>query len=168
MRRWIAILALALLTMGCSEARDRPPASAGQQTATEAPSPTPAALSLAQAKTRYLEIVTPYNTALEELEKAINAGKPWTTVRTLAGKVATANAEHAQALRATVWPDEVRAPMAALLAETDAAQRYWQLAAQAKTAQELNSAIRSAAQHSGSKQATEVRSKLGLPPYREP
>jgi hypothetical protein len=122
---------------------------------------------VAQAKTRYLEIVTPYNTALEELENAFNAGKPWTTVRTLAGKVATASAEHARALRATVWPDEVRQPMAALLAETDAAQRYWLLAAQAKTAQELTSAIRSAAKHSGSKQAAEIRSKLGLPPYRE-
>jgi hypothetical protein len=124
-------------------------------------------LTVAQAKARYLAIVKPYNTALEALETAANSGKSWTTVRSLAGKVATANAAHAKALRATVWPEAVRQPMAALLVETDAAQRYWLRAAHAKTADELGSAIRSAAKHSGSKPATEVRSKLGLPPYRE-
>jgi hypothetical protein len=168
-RRWIAVLALTLLAAGCREAPDRSATTAAEaRTAAPTAKPTPAALTLPQAKARYLEIVTPYNTALEKLETAANGGKSWTTVRTLAGKVATANAEHAQALRATAWPDEVRKPMAALLAETDTAQGYWQRAARAKNAEELMSAIRSAAKHSGSKPATEIRSKLGLPAYREP
>lgn len=165
-RTFAAFVALPLLATGCGERQETPPAPAIKETAASTPS-APAALTLAQAKDRYLAIVTPYNTALEELETAANAGKPWTTVRTLAGKVATANAEHAAALRATAWPDEVREPMAALLAETDAAQREWQRAAQAETVEELGAAIRSATAHSGTKPATEIRSKLGLPPYRE-
>jgi hypothetical protein len=165
-RTFAALVALSLLATGCGESPDTQPAPASQA-ATAAPPSAPAALTLAQAKDRYLKIVTPYNTALEDLETAANAGKSWTTVRVLAGKVATANAQHAAALRATTWPAEVREPMAELLAETDAAQREWQRAAQAKTVEELGAAIRSAAAHSGTKPATEIRGKLGLPPYRE-
>lgn len=167
-RRSVAVLALILLVSGCGATQQHPPAPpAGQQTASPAPSPTPSELSLAQAKARYLEIVAPYNTALEKLESAANAGRSWTVVRTLAGKVAEANAAHARQLRATPWPAELHAPMAALLVETDAAQRYWQRAAQAKSAEELGRAIRAAAGHSGKTPATQIRAKLGLPPYSE-
>jgi hypothetical protein len=124
-------------------------------------------LTVAEAGRRYLEIVAPYNKALEELETAANSGKAWTTVRALAVKVAETNKSHGLALRTTAWPEEVRAPMAALLAEMDVAQRYWDTAARAKNVDELARAIRSAGKHSGAKPAGEVRAKLGLPAYSE-
>lgn len=166
MRRWIAVLALTLLTTGCAGTPEQRPA--GQQTASAASTPTAGELSVAEAGRRYLEIVAPYNIALEELESAAQGGESWTALRTRAAKVAQANEQHAQALRAVTWPAQARGPMAALLAETDAAQPHWLRAAQAKTADEFGAAVRSAVSHSGAKAAGEVRTALGLPPYSEP
>lgn len=169
-RRSIAVLALALalLVAGCGVRQDElTQAGAPGPSVSVAPPPTPSALTVAEAGPRYLQIVAPYNKALEALETAANSGKSWTTVRALAVKVAEANETHARALRATLWPEEVRAPMAALLAETDAAQRYWESAGRAKNVDELARAIRSASRHSGAKPANEVRAKLGLPAYSE-
>lgn len=165
MRRTVAVLTLTLLVAGCGTQEHRLEPAAGQATASAAPSPTPTELTLAQAKARYLEIVAPYNTALKAFVSAAHANEPWRDLRPLAGKVASANAAHALQLRVTPWPAEVRAPMAALLKETDTAQRYWLRAAQAKTADELASAVHAAAAHSGKTPATEIRAKLGLPPY---
>lgn len=168
MRRSITVLALALVVAGCGGTPEDP-AAAGTpaQTASAAPAPTPSALTVAEAGPRYLEIVAPYNKALEEMETAANSGKSWTTVRALAAKVAEANETHARALRATVWPDVVRTSMAALLAETDIAQRYWESAGRAKNVDELARALRAAGRHSGAKPAGEIRAKLGLPAYSE-
>ena len=124
-------------------------------------------MSVADARERYLKIIGPYNAALEKFESAAHAGRSWTDLRTLAGEVVDTNAAQAGALRAVDWPERVREPMAALLEETDAAQRYWSSAARATSADALASAVRSAAAHSGTKQANEVRSGLGLPPYAE-
>jgi len=167
-RRWTTTLALTVLLAGCG-GQSAPSAAptAARPTESTAATTTPATLSLADAKARYLEIVAPYNEALEALETAANGGKSWTAVRTLAGKVAQTNAAHAEALRAIAWPEPVREPMAALLAEADAAQRHWERAASAKGAEELAGAIRDAARRSGAKQAGKVREALGLPPYRE-
>jgi hypothetical protein len=163
MRRWIVVLALTLLIAGCAGTSEN--AAAGQQAQSVAPSP--AALSTAEAGKRYLEIVAPYNAALEELESAAQAGESWAKLRTRAAKVAQTNQEHGQALRAIVWPEPVRAPMAALLAQIDAAQAHWQRAAQAKTADEFATEVRAAAGYSGAQAASEVRAALGLPAYSE-
>jgi hypothetical protein len=74
-----------------------------------------------QAGPRYLEIVTPHNTALQKFQDAAHANKPWRDLRPLAGGVAQANAAQAQALRQTSWPAEVATPMATLLTEIDLA-----------------------------------------------
>lgn len=77
----------------------------------------------AQAAKRYLEVVRPYNPALERLEQPFNAGEPVVTLRALADGVARSNAAHMRKLHATVWPSAVRVPMKELLAESAVAQR---------------------------------------------
>ncbi|MEU1684053.1 hypothetical protein [Micromonospora sp. NPDC005707] len=163
MRRWSAALALVLLLAGCG---------GGSETtvlpAWERPSPSaPAPLTVKEAKGRYLAIVAPYNTALDQLEEALKARRPWRTVRGLARTVATTNAAHAEQLRTTVWPAPAQAPVAALLKENDVALRHWQLAAEAGTAEALMREIRAAAAHDGGTQADKVRRTLGLPIYRD-
>ncbi|MET7965492.1 hypothetical protein [Micromonospora sp. NPDC005305] len=163
MRRWPAALALVLLLAGCG---------GGTETtalpAWERPSPTaPAPLTVKEAKGRYLAVVAPYNTALEELEEALKARRPWRTVRGLASTVATTNAAHAEQLRTTVWPAAAQAPVAALLKENDVALRHWRLAAEAGSAEALMREIRAAAAHDGGAQADKVRRSLGLPVYRD-
>ncbi|MFR9778899.1 hypothetical protein ACL02O_22965 [Micromonospora sp. MS34] len=164
MRRWPAALALVLLLSGCG---------GGTRTtefpAWEPPSPTASApLTIKEAKGRYLSIVAPYNTALEKLQEALRAGKPWRTVRGLTRTVATTNAAHAEQLRSTDWPAEAQAPVAALLKENDVALRHWQAAAEATDAQALMREIRAAAAHDGGTQANRVRTTLGLPVYKKP
>ncbi|MGN9777359.1 hypothetical protein ACTMS0_16570 [Micromonospora sp. H33] len=169
MPRWRAVLALTVLLAGCGGGEPgRPPAAApAWQTAAPTTPAAPTALTPAEAKSRYLEIVTPYNRALEELEDAVNSGKPWRTVRTLAAEVARTNAAHAAELREVVWPAKVRAPLAALLAENDIALRHWRRAGEAADADALMREIRTAAAHSGAEEAGRVRAALGLPAYRE-
>ncbi|MFI7490335.1 hypothetical protein ACIBXA_18340 [Micromonospora echinaurantiaca] len=169
MRRWTAALAMTVVLAGCgggeqTETLNQQPAWQGGASADPA---TPAALTPEEAKRRYLAIVEPYNTALEKLETAANAGKPWRTVRKLAAEVARTNAEHAVALRETTWPAAARTPMAALLAENDVALRHWRRAGEAADAEVLMREIRKAAAHSGAEEAGKVRAALGLPAYRE-
>jgi hypothetical protein len=165
-RRWTAILVLALLLTGCGERYETQTQTQSPVLQSAAPT-TPVALGAAEAKARYLTIVEPYNVALEKLEDAANAGKPWRTVRALAGDVARTNAVHAVELRQTAWPEKVRAPVAALLAENAAALPHWRRAGEATSAEELMREIRSASAHSGAKEAGRVRAALGLPAYRE-
>ncbi|MEH0934042.1 hypothetical protein [Micromonospora psammae] len=169
MRRWTAVLTLIVLLAGCGggeQVDPQAPAPVWQSAAPATPA-TPAALTPAEAKSRYLAIVAPYNTALEELEDAANAGKPWRTVRRLAADVARTNAAHAVELRETLWPAEVRAPMGALLKENDVALRHWRRAGEAADADALMREIRAAAAHSGAREAGKIRTALGLPAYRE-
>ncbi|MEO3744004.1 hypothetical protein [Plantactinospora sp. B5E13] len=164
-------LAVALLVAGCGG--DGTPAgpswvaAAPSATPESGPTSAPVALSLGRARARYLEIVRPYNTALEAFESAAQAGRAWTALRPLAAKVAAANRTHGRALRDTTWPARVREPVTALLRETDAAQREWERAARAETAAELLDAVNAAIRHSGAKQAGAVRSALGLAAYTE-
>lgn len=163
--RWPAALALVLLLAGCGGGTERTSELPAWQTS----APTAAApLTANEAKGRYLAIVAPYNTALEELQEALKAGRPWRTVRTLARTVATTNAAHAEQLRTTVWPAKVQAPVAALLKENDLALRHWKLAGEATSAAALMREIRAAAAHDGGEQATKVRASLGLPAYQKP
>jgi hypothetical protein len=170
MPRLVTVLVLVLLSGGCGGggSADSSTSVASPAPPVTSPTPTkPVALTIAQAGPRYLAIVKPYNTALEKFEDAAHANTPWRSLRPLAGKVAQANATQAKALRETHWPTAVQAPMAALLAETDLAQRDWDRTATAKTADELAQAVRSAARHNGSKPASQIRTLLGLPPYSE-
>ncbi|SCG39315.1 hypothetical protein GA0070613_0630 [Micromonospora inositola] len=163
--RWPAALALVLLLSGCGGGIER----TAQLPAWQTPSPTaPAPLAAKEAKGRYLAIVAPYNTALEELQEAMKAGKPWRTVRTLARAVATTNAAHAEQLRTTAWPAKAQAPVAALLKENDLALPHWKLAGEATGAAALMREIRAAAAHDGGAQANKVRASLGLPVYKKP
>lgn len=163
-RRWPAALTLVLLLAGCGGK-----APATEFPAWELPSPTASApLPLKEAKGRYLSIVAPYNTALDELREALGARKPWRTVRKLAGTVATTSAAHAEQLRGTTWPAKVQEPIGALLKENEVALRHWQSAAEATGAEELMREIRAAAAHDGGAEADRVRASLGLPVYRKP
>jgi hypothetical protein len=58
-------------------------------------------LTVAQAGSRYLQIVTPCNAALRKFQDAAHANKPWRDLLPLADQVAQANAAQAQALRQT-------------------------------------------------------------------
>ncbi|MBQ0895930.1 hypothetical protein KBX37_23010 [Micromonospora sp. U56] len=168
MHRWTTTLALLLVLTGCAgERTERQEQVPAWQSGTTAGPTAPALLGRAEAQQRYLRIVQPYNVALEKLEDATKAGKPWRTVRELAAEVATKNAAHAVGLRETSWPVTARAPMAALLAENDVALEHWRRAGRATGPEELMREIRAAAAHSGSREATAVRSALGLPAYRE-
>ena len=124
-------------------------------------------LTRAAAAKRYLEIVRPYNLALERLEQAFNAGEPVVRLRTLADAVARSNAAHIRRLRATVWPSAVRAPMKELLVESAAAQPYWRQAATAGTRQELARSLVAVARHDGTDPANKIRRALGLDDYDE-
>jgi hypothetical protein len=172
MRGALAAAVVALLAVtGCSGEPGGKPATAPLAAATTMPSVTPttmtAPLSKKQAAERYLAIVKPYNLALERLEQAINQGRPVATVRTLAGKVASANQAHMRDLRATLWPVEVRAPVRELLAESARAQVYWRQAAHASTRSELIQVALKAARHDGSEAASSIRHRLDLGTYDE-
>jgi hypothetical protein len=169
----VAVAALLAVT-GCSGEsggrRAAGPLPAAPTVPSASPTPTPstaAPLSKEQAAKRYLAIVKPYNLALERLEQAINRGQPVAMERTLAGQVAAANQAHMRALRATVWPGEVRAPVRELLAESARAQAYWRQAAQAATRGALIRAVLKAAQHDGSDAARDIRRRLDLAAYDE-
>jgi hypothetical protein len=144
-------------------------ASEATTSATAAPttSTTRKALSRTQAKAHYLEVVKPYNTALERLERSFNSGQGVDELRVLAGRVVKSNTAQIRALKAAVWPAGVRAPIRELIAESEAAQRYWRQAAEAGSRQELAQAAVAAGRHDGSEAAAEIREALGLEAYDE-
>jgi hypothetical protein len=155
---------------GEAGASDSTTAVASESTASTAPPTTaapPKPLSRAQAARRYLAIVKPYNVALERLEQSFNAGKPIAELRVLADRVAKANTAEMRELRATVWPANVRAPIRELVAESEAAQRYWRQAAKAGTRDELLRAVQAAGRHDGSEPAGKIRKTLDLDAYSE-
>lgn len=178
MRRYRAALAATLIAVACVAGCGRPsddpvaggPSAVAQPPASPAPPTTAAAkkpLSARQAKARYLAIVEPYNVALERLEQGFNSGKPIEELRTLADGVARSNATQIRRLRAAVWPSDLRAAFRDLVAESEAAQRYWRQAARAGTRDKLAMAVVAAARHDGSEAAGRIRKALGLPGYDE-
>lgn len=168
-----AVTAVAVAVAGCSsqpEVAPAPAASPEAPVASPVAPPTtakPRALSRAAAAKRYLEIVRPYNVALEGLEDAFNAGQSIVRLRPLAARVAEANAAHMRKLRATVWPSVVRAPMKRLLAESAAAQPYWRQAAEADSREEMARLAVAAGRHDGTDAANQIRRALGLDDYDE-
>jgi len=168
-----AIVAAAGCARQAGEAGVGDPAPAAASEVTVAPtvppttSPPRKPLSKAQAAAHYLKAVKPYNTALERLERSFNAGEGVEQLRVLAGRVAKANTSEVRALRAALWPSEVRAPINELIAESEKAQRYWRQAAEASSRQELAEAVVAAGRHDGSEAAAEIREALELEAYDE-
>jgi hypothetical protein len=171
MRQLLAAVVMVVLVAisGCSSQAEVPAAPAAPAENAVAPPTTakPKALSRAAAAKRYLEIVRPYNLALEGLEQAFNAGESIVRLRPLAERVAGSNAAQMRQLRATAWPSAVRAPMKRLLAESAAAQPYWRQAAEAGSREELARSVVAADRHNGTDVANEIRHALGLDPYDE-
>jgi hypothetical protein len=168
MRRLLAA-AVTVALVGIAGCSSQPEVTSAPAMRPAAPPTTvkPKALSRAAAAKRYLEIVRPYNVALERLEQAFNAGEPIVRLRPLADGVARSNAAHTRQLRATVWPSVVRAPMKRLLTESAAAQPHWREAARAGTRAELARSVTAAARHNGTAAANEIRRALGLDAYDE-
>jgi hypothetical protein len=171
MKRLVPGLVAVITCSGClgstptAEPATRPPA----VSATPSAAPTArVALTRAQAAKRYLQIVRPYNSALERFETAAHAGRSWTSLRVLAARISSTNAAHIRALRTTPWPPEAREEVTALIAVSVRAGRYWSAAAEAPGPAQFQTAVLRGAKLSGKREATAVRHALGLPPYREP
>ena len=173
--RLILVTATALAALaGCSSATTATTAATGTPvvgstptTSAAATPPTPAPLSKPDAARRYLDIVRPYNVALEALETAINSGQPVATLRARADELAAANDTQIKQLQATVWPIEVRAPMAELIAESGKAQPLFLKAAQAKTRSQVVQAVVDFGKHQGKAPAKAIRELLELAKYDE-
>lgn len=166
----VALLALA----GCSPATTSGLATASTPTPTLTSTPTAATtttttapLSKADAARRYLDIVAPYNVALERLEQAINSAQPVASLRTCARDLAAANKTQIAQLRATTWPVKVRAPMHELIAESGKAQPFLLQAAHAQTTDQVIQAVLDAMEHDGTAAATTIRELLELDKYDE-
>lgn len=128
---------------------------------------TPPPLSLEDSAARYLVIVEPYDLALEGLEQAVNNGEPVETLRARADATATANATHVEELRSTRWPADVQPAVDQLIVDAEAAQPFWQEAAQATTLQAVIDAAVAAGEHDGGEAAGIIRSRLHLDEYDE-
>lgn len=175
MRPVLMIVATAALLAACTPSAEQdaarppasvpssasPPTSSSQPTTTTRP-----ALSKAQAARRYLQIVKPYNVALETLEKAANAGQPMSRLRQLAETARKATTTEMRALRATRWPSVVRAAARELATEIDASLADWRRASRAQTLEDLIKAVSAATDH-GSAAARTIRQRLQLDKYDE-
>jgi hypothetical protein len=136
-------------------------------TARTTTSVTPVPLAKDEAARRYLDIVTPYNLALEHLEQGINEGRPLAEVHALADATAKANQAHVAALRAVVWPADVVSPMTALIGESELAQPHWDRAALAPNRDAVIEAVKAAIPGGRSEAATTIRAQLSLDQYEE-
>ena len=121
----------------------------------------PPALTPEEAATEFESIVEPYNTALEALAQAINAGQPIEALRTQADALAAVNATQIAALRAARWPPEVQPSVDALTTESEAAQTFFPQAARAESRQGVIDAVVAASQHDGADAAAEIRRLFG-------
>jgi hypothetical protein len=149
---------------GTSEATPPPAATQATPSATKS---TPAVLSVDEAAERYLDIVRPYNEALEKLEQAINGGEPLATQTAVAADVAAELENEIAHLRSTAWPTEIRIPVDDLVAVSEKALEQWQQAADAQTPDDLIDAALAAAEFDGTDAATTIREHLGIDPYDE-
>lgn len=136
-------------------------------TTTTSAVPVPVPLAADEAARRYLDIVKPYNQALERLEQGINEGRPIAEVQALADATAKANQAHVAELRAVAWPADVVPAMTALVAESELAQPHWDRAALAPTREAVIEAVKAAIPGGGSEAATTIRALLSLDEYDE-
>ncbi|WP_156077016.1 hypothetical protein [Saccharothrix sp. NRRL B-16314] len=161
---------------GCSTAStDEVPAAAVAETVATTAATTvgttasavPVPLAKDEAARRYLDIVKPYNEALEHLEQGLNDGRPIAEVQALADATAKANQAHVAELRAVVWPADVVPAMTALIAESEPAQPHWDRAALAPTREAVIEAVKAAIPGGSSEAATTIRTLLSLDKYDE-
>lgn len=164
------VLAVLIACSACRGNAPAAPSASGLPSAGGAPaSPraTASVLTRAQAATRYLRIVRPYNAALERFQTAAHANRSWTSLRILARQIVTANTVQIRALRTTPWPANARKHVTALIAVSTRAGRCWKAAANATGPRQFQTAVLQAARLSGKREATALRQALGLPPYRK-
>lgn len=168
-----ALVAAAALG-GCATVPEKAASSEPTSTATSTadPSPTAAAitalpLSRDQAAKRYLEIVRPYNVALEALEKAVNTRKPLARQKALAADVAEELEIEVKRLRATAWPTKVQRHVDDLVTTSEKALKHWRRAARAQTPRKLFQAVVAAGEFDGNGAADKIRKLLDLDSYDE-
>lgn len=165
--------AIALLVVGGCGGDDGTDAGVGVDVAMTSTTTTtttvaqPVLLMVEEAATTYLSIVEPYNVALEDLEGAVNGGQPLEVLHEKANATATANGEHIEALRGTLWPSGVQAAVDELVAESELAQASWLQAAQAQSVQGFIDAALAAGEHDGGAAVETIRDLLGLDAYDE-
>jgi hypothetical protein len=176
-----AALAVSVTLVGCGSGGDgtevgssSPSSEAGADARGQGSTTTPTTvsttvvtLSVEEAGARYLEIVQPYNEALEAVELAINGGLGVDAVRPLVSAVATTNATHIEQLRAEVWPEVVASAVDQLVTESELAQEAWLRAAEAPTLEAMIQEINASGEHDGSEPAAAIRLQLGLDAYDE-
>jgi hypothetical protein len=128
---------------------------------------TPAALSLAAAGAKYLQITRPYNVALESFQKAANENMSVTTLQNRAKAVAAANLAESRALLTVTWPTTVSKQIRALANADAAARPHWLKIAAAGTKSEMADHLRDATAAGGMAPSAQIRQLLHLPKYNE-
>jgi hypothetical protein len=182
MRRLITTSLVLLLASGCASAADSAPEPAAPTPQASEPAPAPpseasepasaapseaARLGAEEAAGRYLEIVRPYNEALEALETAINTGQPVDVQREQAAATLTALRAETKALREVRWPAKV-APHAVTLADAGKqAVPSWEAATAATTSEDMVTAVLAALDHDDQAAADAIRRLLSLDQYDE-
>jgi hypothetical protein len=167
-RTWITAFATAAATAllaGCGTE----PTDPGSFTAPSGANPSGLEeLSLEDAADRYLEIVQPYNEALEAFEAAFNSGdQDLATLTGMAGDTAAALETEIGQLQETAWPEEVQSHVDDLVAASEQALPLWQEAAAAESVEALLDSVQAAAEHDGNDAGDAIREALGLQPYNE-
>jgi hypothetical protein len=127
----------------------------------------PAALTVAAAGTKYLQITRPYNVALESFEKAANENMSVTTLRNRAKVVAAANLAESKALLAIAWPSTVSHQIRALANADAAARPHWLKIATADTKSEMADHLKEATAAGSKAPSAQIRQLLHLPKYNE-
>jgi hypothetical protein len=173
MRRLVPTFVVLLLGSGCASvdngapgSADSTPVKSASAPATPSPSETPR-LTVGEAATRYLEVVRPYNEALEALETAINTGQPVDVQRKQAASTVAALRAEIDALRGTRWPADVEPHAMSLAAASEQAIPSWETAAAATTPDDLVAAVLAAMEHDDQAAADAIRELLALDQYDE-
>ncbi|NUR98740.1 MAG: hypothetical protein HOV67_26230, partial [Kribbellaceae bacterium] len=117
----------------------------------------PAALTLAAAGAKYLQITRPYNVALESFEKAANENMSVTTLQNRAKIVAAANLAESRALLTVTWPSSVSKQIRALANADAAARPHWLKIATADTKSEIADHLKDATEAGNKAPSAQLR-----------
>jgi hypothetical protein len=127
----------------------------------------PAALTVAAAGAKYLQITRPYNVALESFQKAANENMSVTTLQNRAKAVAAANLAESQALLTVTWPTTVSRQIRAVANADAAARPHWLKIATAGTRSEMSAHLKEATAAAHKAPSAQIRQLLHLPKYNE-
>lgn len=175
MRHLIITSLVLLLASGCAGVADGAPEPAAPTPRTSTPTAAPASappseparLGAEEAAVRYLEIVRPYNEALEALEAAINTGQPVDVQREQATATLTALRSEVKALRGARWPAKVEPHALSLADAGEQAVPSWEAATAAATPEDMVTAVLAALEHDDQAAADSIRQLLSLDQYDE-